>query len=83
MYSLHIILLLQLGSDLTDSEEFLPLDPSQDPIFPPELQVSQRFIFNTKLFYPMALRKAEIVYNFGLYECNKGNQWSRKQDAKC
>ena len=25
-----------------------------------------------KLFNPIALRKAKIVYNFGLSECNRG-----------
>ena len=32
---------LQIASGLSDPSEFLPLDPSQDPIFPPELQVSR------------------------------------------
>ena len=29
----------QVVTALTDPSEFLPLDPTQDPIFPPELQV--------------------------------------------
>ncbi|KAL4238443.1 hypothetical protein ACF0H5_003151 [Mactra antiquata] len=32
-----------VGTSLVNTREFLPLDPTQDPIFPPELQTSSKF----------------------------------------
>ena len=61
--------------------------PHRSSIFPIEVyigshwadfkQISERAsigLVNQSLFNPIALRKAKIAYNFGLYECNRVKQ---------
>ena len=54
-----------------NSSKFFAMDTIKLPLLKNILQPSSQFRVKRALFNPTALRKAKIVYNFGLSECNR------------